>query len=119
MPVDVLKVRAFLKRRERERAERGAALRREVLRRLGRIWPVLERYLVEEAFLFGSLENGGFRESSDVDIAVRIGKDVDFWGLWRELEEALGWEVDLRELRGGRFEELVRKTGRQLWPRPG
>ena len=47
MPVDILEVRAFLKRRERERAEREAALRREVL-----------------------------------------------------------------------FEELVRKTGRQLWPRP-
>jgi len=118
VPVDVLEVRAFLKRRERERAEREAALRREVLKRLDRIWPVLERYLVKEAFLFGSLEKGGFRESSDVDIAVRIGRDVDFWGLWRELEEALGWEVDLRELRGGRFEELVRKTGRQLWPRP-
>lgn len=60
--------------------------------------PILKRYGVVEAALFGSVARGDDTEKSDVDILVRIGKTMtlmDFVGLKVELEERLGKRVDL------------------------
>ncbi len=65
-----------------------------------KILPILQRYGVKRAGLFGSYVRGDMREDSDIDILVEIEKDIsllDFAGLKLEIEEALGTKVDLVE----------------------
>ena len=65
-----------------------------------KILPILKKYGVRKASLFGSAARGEATESSDVDILVEIGSNVsllDFVGLKLELEEVLGRDVDLGE----------------------
>lgn len=65
-----------------------------------KILPVLKRYGVSKAALFGSSVRGDMTEESDLDILVEIEKDIsllDFVGLKLELEEILGRKVDLVE----------------------
>jgi len=64
------------------------------------ILPILRRYGVSKAALFGSAVRGQTRPESDIDILVQIDKDIsllDFVGLKIELEEALNRNVDLVE----------------------
>jgi len=65
-----------------------------------RILPVLKKYKVSRAGLFGSMVRGEDRPDSDVDILVEIDAEIsllDFIGMKLELEEALGRKVDLGE----------------------
>jgi predicted nucleotidyltransferase len=66
-----------------------------------KILPVLRKYDVTRAGLFGSIVRGEAREDSDVDILVEIDRDdislLDFVGIEFELSEALGRKVDLVE----------------------
>jgi predicted nucleotidyltransferase len=65
-----------------------------------KILPILERYGVKRAGLFGSCVRGEIKEDSDIDILVEIENDIsllDFVGIKLELEEALGRKVDLVE----------------------
>lgn len=65
-----------------------------------RILPILKRYDVKRAGIFGSVARGEDTEVSDIDILVEIEKRMsllDFAGLKLELEEALGRQVDLGE----------------------
>ncbi|MFH1011008.1 MAG: nucleotidyltransferase family protein [bacterium] len=65
-----------------------------------KILPILQRYGVRRASLFGSSARGSRREGSDIDLLVEIEKDIsllDFVGLRLEVEEALGSKVDLVE----------------------
>jgi hypothetical protein len=66
-----------------------------------RILPILKKYGVRRAGVFGSVVRGEAREDSDVDILVEIERDdislLDFVGIKLELEEALGRKVDLVE----------------------
>lgn len=65
-----------------------------------RMRPVLERHGVERAALFGSVVRGQASPTSDVDILVEIPPDrslLDLVSLKRELEDALGREVDVVE----------------------
>lgn len=65
-----------------------------------KVTPILKRYGVSRAALFGSTVRGQAKRGSDVDILVEIGADIsllDFVGLKLELEEALGRKVDLVE----------------------
>lgn len=66
-----------------------------------KILPVLKRYDIRRAGVFGSVVRGEVREDSDVDILVEIERDdislLDFVGIKLELEEALGRKVDLVE----------------------
>lgn len=60
--------------------------------------PILKKYGVKRARLFGSVARGSERIDSDVDILVSFMKPTDGWtyaGLARELEEVLGRPVDL------------------------
>lgn len=66
----------------------------------GKILPVLKKYGVTRAGIFGSVVRGEAREESDIDILVEIESRMsllDFAGLKLELEEALGKPVDLGE----------------------
>ena len=65
-----------------------------------KITPILKRYGVSKAALFGSSVKGEMTEVSDIDVLVEIEKDIsllDFVGLKLELEEILGRKVDLVE----------------------
>jgi predicted nucleotidyltransferase len=65
-----------------------------------KIIPILKRYGVKRAAIFGSFVRGKAKKNSDIDILVEIEKDIsllDFVGLKLEIEEALGRKVDLVE----------------------
>lgn len=66
-----------------------------------KILPVLKKYDIKKAGIFGSVVRGEARNDSDVDILVEIDSDnlslLDFVGIKLELEEALGRKVDLVE----------------------
>jgi uncharacterized protein len=67
---------------------------------------------VSRLFIFGSLVNPGrFRPDSDIDVAVEWKQKGDYFGLWRELEEAIGRDVDFRELGDDPFSQRVRAQG--------
>jgi predicted nucleotidyltransferase len=62
--------------------------------------PILEKYGVTRAGIFGSVVRGEDTPGSDIDILVEIERRIsllDFAGLKIELEEALGRRVDLGE----------------------
>jgi len=63
--------------------------------------PILKKYDLKRAGVFGSVVRGELGEDSDVDILVEIERDdmslLDFVGIKLELEDALGRKVDLVE----------------------
>lgn len=64
------------------------------------ILPILNRYGVKKAAVFGSAARGEMDEKSDIDILVEIKKNLslfEFVHLKNELEDALGKKVDLVE----------------------
>jgi predicted nucleotidyltransferase len=64
------------------------------------ILPILRRYGVSKAALFGSIVKNQIQPESDIDILVQIDNDIsllDFVGLKIELEETLNRNVDLVE----------------------
>lgn len=64
------------------------------------ILPILARYGITRAAVFGSAAKGTCRPDSDIDLLVEIRKDLsllDFVGLKLDLEEALNRRVDLVE----------------------
>ena len=65
-----------------------------------KILPVLQKYEVTKAGIFGSFARGEAGDDSDVDILVEIASRIsllDFVGLKLELEDILGRKVDLGE----------------------
>lgn len=65
-----------------------------------KIIPILQKYDVKRAAIFGSLARGDIKPTSDVDLLVEIGMDIsllDFIELKLEIEDALGVKVDLVE----------------------
>ena len=64
------------------------------------ILPILRRYDVSKAALFGSTAKNQMQPYSDVDILVQIDSDIsllDFVGLKIELEQELKRSVDVVE----------------------
>ena len=62
--------------------------------------PVLKKYGVTKAAVFGSYARGEANQNSDIDILVDIKKDLSLLGfsaLKQELQEALNRRVDLIE----------------------
>ena len=69
-----------------------------------KIMPVLRKYGVKRASIFGSAVRMELREDSNIDILVEIDRDLslpDFVALKFELEDVLVRKVDLVE-----FEQL-------------
>lgn len=63
-----------------------------------KILPVLKRYDVSKASLFGSIVRGKVSEESDIDLLVEFKGEkslLDLAGLKIELEELLGRKVDV------------------------
>ena len=64
-----------------------------------KISPILLKYGVKSASVFGSVARGQETENSDVDLVVKTGKlKYGIWsfvGLKQDLEEVLGKKVDL------------------------
>jgi predicted nucleotidyltransferase len=62
--------------------------------------PVLRRYNVSKAAVFGSVLTDQVRPDSDIDLLVQIDQDISllgFVGLKLDLEQALRRKVDLVE----------------------
>ncbi len=60
--------------------------------------PILRRYGVRKAAVFGSFARGEERKKSDVDMLVDVPRGADlflFSGLKQDLENGLGRDVDL------------------------
>jgi len=65
-----------------------------------RILPILQKYNIKRAGLFGSYVRGEMREDSDIDILVEIADDIsllDFVGIKLEIEDILGKKIYLVE----------------------
>ncbi len=65
-----------------------------------KVAPILEKWGVRRAYLFGSYARGNAKEDSDVDILVELSEDMsllDFVGLKLDIEDAIGKKVDLVE----------------------
>ncbi len=65
-----------------------------------KIKPVLKRNGIVKAGIFGSFSRGDSTSDSDIDILVKIEKEIslfDFIGIKLELEDVLGKKVDLVE----------------------
>lgn len=65
-----------------------------------RILPILQKYNIKRAGVFGSYARGEMREDSDIDILVEIEDDIsllDFVGIKLEIEDILGEKIDLVE----------------------
>ena len=65
-----------------------------------KIRPILKRWSVERASIFGSYVRDEAKEDSDIDILVELDDNVslfDFIGLKLEIEDAIGKKVDLVE----------------------
>lgn len=60
------------------------------------IVPVLQKYGVKKAALFGSYARGDFDETSDVDLIIEPprGMGLEFIGLKHELEDTLQKRID-------------------------
>ena len=66
-----------------------------------------------EVYLFGSLESGAVRETSDIDIAVRGIKPEDFFFVYGDLIMLLQHHVDLIDLDvQGPFGRTLKETGK-------
>jgi len=64
------------------------------------IIPVLRNHDIKKAGIFGSFARGEAKKNSDIDIVVKIKKNIsllDFVGIKLELEDVLAKKVDLVE----------------------
>jgi predicted nucleotidyltransferase len=67
-----------------------------------KINPILKRYGVTKAAIFGSFARGEAEKTSDIDILVEVEPNMglfEFIGLKHELEDKLKRKVDLVEYR--------------------
>ncbi len=68
-----------------------------------KIIPILKKYGVSRASLFGSVVRGDTHKKSDIDILVEVPKDkslFDMMDIQFELEDVLKKKVDLVEFKG-------------------
>ena len=106
----------LLQQRDEETAQRREDLRLEALWRLRSL---LERILPgREVWIFGSvIQPGAFRESSDVDLALREEPaEISSYRLQSLLEESLGRPVDVVLLPESRFAETIFREGQRWMP---
>lgn len=63
-----------------------------------KVTPLLKKYNIKKASLFGSIVKGNFTKKSDIDMLVEIPENYslfDFIHIKTEIEEKLGKTVDL------------------------
>ncbi len=74
-----------------------------------RVLPVLLKYQVQKAAIFGSSARGEMRRGSDVDIIIETGElssGLTFVEIKRKLEQRLGRKVDLISYRSLDYSNL-------------
>lgn len=62
------------------------------------IMPIIKKYNISKAALFGSIVTGKMKDDSDIDLLIDMPKDSSLFDLLRvkiALEEQLGRRVDL------------------------
>ena len=79
--------------------------------------PILVKYNIKQAAVFGSFARGDFTADSDVDIVVDMDYSLpladNYYGFWDEAETVLGMSIDLLSLRSlhestkHRFKQIV------------
>lgn len=77
------------------------------------IAPIMEKFGIEKAWLFGSYARGEASENSDIDLMIEGGKVKGMFGLGRlydELTSALGVSVDLVTAEGLNHRANVERT---------
>lgn len=115
----LLPYREYHARRERELREEREALRLGLLERArGAIRQSAPRFpAIHAVWLFGSiLQPGRFRPDSDIDVAVDCDDIEVETPFWRELEESLKRDVDLRP-RLGPIASAVKDYGELCYER--
>ncbi len=84
------------------------------------VLPLLERYGMRSASLFGSYARGEANEESDIDILLEGGfgfKPLDIFGVAEDLHRASGKQVDVfevSELDAGTFRDTVLREAVRL-----
>ncbi len=76
-------------------------MRKDLDKIINKIIPVLKKYEIKKAGLFGSYARGDFNQNSDIDLLVEINKHgfslLDFIGIKLNIEDETGKKVDLVE----------------------
>ncbi|MCL2712323.1 MAG: nucleotidyltransferase domain-containing protein [Methanomassiliicoccaceae archaeon] len=65
--------------------------------------PVAEKYGVDKIYLFGSVARGDHNENSDYDFCIEKGKIrsiFTFSGFFKQMEDAIGHEIDIVTTKG-------------------
>ncbi|MCL1904581.1 MAG: nucleotidyltransferase domain-containing protein [Methanomassiliicoccaceae archaeon] len=65
--------------------------------------PVAEKYGVEKIYLFGSVARGDYDDDSDYDFCIEKGKIrsiFTFSGFFKQMEDAIGHEIDIVTTKG-------------------
>ena len=78
-------------------------MRKDVLKIKQKITPLLKRYKVKRAGIFGSYVRGGHKQRSDVDVLIQPPRSMSllkFVHIKHELEEKLNKKVDLVSYKG-------------------
>jgi predicted nucleotidyltransferase len=105
---------SFRRRQARLRAERERLCQETLAALMPKLEAIGARHAAEisRLLVFGSLLHPErFTRNSDIDVAVDWRRKGDYFALWREMEEALGREIDFRELGDDAFSQRVRAQG--------
>ena len=78
-----------------ETAQRKALSTRLKMKLREKGFPILKRFGIGKAILFGSVLNGGCDDYSDVDLLVVPLPGDQYWVFRHELEQALEFPVDV------------------------
>jgi len=119
--MDIEKCRRFLVERERVQHEANNALKQHFLQKIKSLEQVLIKYpAIEKAYLFGSItQENRFNEDSDIDIGVEGDVGTVYFDVWRDLEEQLRANVDLRTLSNNKVSRIIKQEGRCIYERAG
>lgn len=78
-----------------ERAERKKRAEKMISAVVEKGKPVFKKFGFNKVILFGSIVNGRSSETSDVDIIVLNLRKDQYWECRHELEQSIGFPVDL------------------------
>ena len=64
-----------------------------------KVFPIMNKYGIEHASVFGSFSRGESRPDSDMDILIKLGEEsmgmLKYMSFIEEMEEVLGCKVDI------------------------
>ena len=105
--------RERLKKEEKRRLEQAKKARIVALQ-CSRL--LVEKYKVKRVYLFGSLVEGYFRLSSDIDLAVEgLPPDLYFRALSELWDKSKGYKVDLIPLEEADYPDEIKQKGKILY----